>query len=165
MVGQNENMINHCLHLWKHTCTNKLQDIRNKLWLCKLGLDTGIKMSCLSFHGRRHFVIIQYPLKTILFLTYIFGLKEAYKRSQHSLTGEQLNLLYSISCAQIMKKLKLPDSLGKGPKLKMSQKVEKVQKGGWVSAANQKVHNSKCGLFDKRRRPYFQGFPKRKCRH
>ena len=33
---------------------------------------------------------------------------------------------------------------------KMSQKVEKVQKGGGISAKNQKVHNSKCGLFDKR---------------
>ena len=36
--------------------------------------------------------------------------------------------------------------LVKGPKLKMSQKVEKVQ----VSAENQKVQNSKFGLFDKR---------------
>ena len=31
------------------------------------------------------------------------------------------------------------------------KKVEKVQKGGeGVSSGDQKVHNSKCGLFDKR---------------
>ena len=32
----------------------------------------------------------------------------------------------------------------------MSQKVEKVQKGGGVSKKHQKVQNSKFGLFDKR---------------
>ena len=40
----------------------------------------------------------------------------------------------------------------------MSQKVEKFQKGG-ISNKNQKVHISKCGLFDKRvGRPDFQVF-------
>ena len=35
--------------------------------------------------------------------------------------------------------------------IKMSQKVEKVQKGGGgVSDENQNIHNSKFGLFDKR---------------
>ena len=39
----------------------------------------------------------------------------------------------------------------------MSQKVKK--RGGRVSTGNQIVHNSKCGLFDKRGRPYFHFFP------
>ena len=48
--------------------------------------------------------------------------------------------------------------LVKGPKLKMSQKVEKVQ----VSDENQKVQNSKFGLFVKKgvENPDFQVFPK-----
>ena len=32
----------------------------------------------------------------------------------------------------------------------MSQKVEKVQKGGGISSGDQKVDNSECGLFVKR---------------
>ena len=50
-------------------------------------------------------------------------------------------------------------------KKKKSQKAEKIQKGGGVSAGDQKVHNSKCGLFNKRGgRPNFRFFPKCKCR-
>ena len=49
---------------------------------------------------------------------------------------------------------------------KMSQKVEKVQKGGGeVSAKDQKVQNSKFRLFDKTvGRLYFPFFHKCKCR-
>ena len=49
-------------------------------------------------------------------------------------------------------------------KKKKSQIMEKVQKGGGISSKNQKVQNSKFGLFDKRGRgPNFHFFPKFKC--
>ena len=50
---------------------------------------------------------------------------------------------------------------------KMSQKLEKVQRGGGGRGQRQKSISPqlKCGIFDKRGDPDFQVFPKCKCRH
>ena len=44
-------------------------------------------------------------------------------------------------------------------KLKNVPKSGKIPRGGGVSTRNQKVHNSKCGLFDKRGEAKFSFFP------
>ena len=51
-------------------------------------------------------------------------------------------------------------SMGRVPNEKCPKKSKKSKRGGGVSPGNQKVHNSKCGLFDKRwERLYFPFFP------
>ena len=67
---------------------------------------------------------------------------------RHLLVEDDPCMLPSPLCG-IFPVLQVTFTLGK-PLKKMSQKVEKVQKGGGISAENQKVQKSKYGLFEMR---------------